>query len=230
MLSLRDPAAMLSLRDPEESITMLSLRDPAAMLSLRDPEENAAMMMDLKEAPMPMMKLRDPEENAMPLMDLKEAPMPMLSLRDPEENAAMMMDLKEAPMPMMKLRDPEENALIPLIEVEEASTPMLELQELEPENDTECSLCKTIASAAELFIKVDKLNETQVMDALKAMCAAMPSKLQPECKLFVDTFGKKIVEMIFAGDTPDEICVTLKFCPKSDDDDVTERRQIDITF
>jgi len=96
-----------------------------------------------------------------------------------------------------------------------------ELQRAES-NDTECEICEILARVAEIIIKEGNYNESQVLNALEQICAALPKKVQPECKLTIKLLAKKIITELESGAKPSVVCQTLKACPKSEFEIVRE--------
>ena len=47
------------------------------------------------------------------------------------------------------------------------------------------------------------------------LCTHLPKKLQAECVDFVETYSNELIDMLITDFKPQEICVTLKLCPKS---------------
>jgi hypothetical protein len=47
---------------------------------------------------------------------------------------------------------------------------------------------------------------------LDMLCSELPSSVAAECRNFVDTYEKLLVDMLVADFTPKEICTYLKLC------------------
>lgn len=43
----------------------------------------------------------------------------------------------------------------------------------------------------------------------------MPEKLKAECVDFVETYSSELIDMLITDFKPQEICVALKLCPKT---------------
>jgi saposin len=82
-------------------------------------------------------------------------------------------------------------------------------------DDAECALCKYIISFVDLLIE-SNATEQEFEKALQAVCSILPSKDHDKCKLFVQTYGPILAELIAELDDPNVVCQWLTMCPKSD--------------
>ena len=57
--------------------------------------------------------------------------------------------------------------------------------------------------------------QANIENVLNHLCNHLPSKLQNECVDFVHTYSSELIDMLITDFKPQEICVTLKLCPKS---------------
>lgn len=74
-----------------------------------------------------------------------------------------------------------------------------------------CPLCMFAVTEAIAKIRSDKTKEN-VIHTLDTLCDHLPAKLRPECRDFVETYSKELIEMLATDFTPQQICVYLKLC------------------
>jgi len=99
-----------------------------------------------------------------------------------------------------------------------AKTVVTEKVKTEPQiNSTAlCTVCEIFAKLAELYVKEEHLNATEIIAKLDGLCADLPSILQKECDLFVSTYLEQLVDNIVAGVPADVVCENpLKICSSS---------------
>uniref|UniRef100_A0A1I8PUJ9 Saposin n=1 Tax=Stomoxys calcitrans TaxID=35570 RepID=A0A1I8PUJ9_STOCA len=77
-----------------------------------------------------------------------------------------------------------------------------------------CPLCLFAVEQAQEKIKNDK-SKKNIKDVLDHLCTHLPQKLQAECVDFVETYSSELIDMLISDFKPQEICVSLKLCPKS---------------
>lgn len=77
-----------------------------------------------------------------------------------------------------------------------------------------CPLCLFAVEQAQEKIKGDK-SKKNIKNVLDNLCNHLPQKLQNECVDFVDTYSSELIDMLISDFKPQEICVALKLCPKS---------------
>jgi hypothetical protein len=81
-------------------------------------------------------------------------------------------------------------------------------------NSVTCEACEFVAEVAEVFIKADNLNSTELLNDVEAICKYLPTDLQFECQAFVLVGAPIIIKALEAGADPQLICSTFDFCPK----------------
>jgi len=79
-------------------------------------------------------------------------------------------------------------------------------------NDTQCNLCEFLANAAELDIRIESHNYTQVIDELERVCQDLPSRIQHECGQMIADSGDRLVELLYEGKSVHETCFSLALC------------------
>lgn len=57
--------------------------------------------------------------------------------------------------------------------------------------------------------------QKNIENVLSHLCSHLPQKLQTECVDFVQTYSSELIDMLITDFKPQEICVALKLCPKS---------------
>uniref|UniRef100_A0A1L8EE11 Putative saposin-related isoform a n=1 Tax=Haematobia irritans TaxID=7368 RepID=A0A1L8EE11_HAEIR len=77
-----------------------------------------------------------------------------------------------------------------------------------------CPLCLFAVEQAQEKIKNDK-SKKNIKNVLDHLCSHLPQKLQTECVDFVETYSSELIDMLISDFKPQEICVTLKLCPKT---------------
>ncbi|XP_073816154.1 prosaposin isoform X2 [Musca autumnalis] len=77
-----------------------------------------------------------------------------------------------------------------------------------------CPLCLFAVEQAQEKIKNDK-SKKNIKNVLDNLCSHLPQKLQNECVDFVETYSSELIDMLISDFKPQEICVALKLCPKS---------------
>merc|ERR1712042_94407 len=87
------------------------------------------------------------------------------------------------------------------------------VQRSKSDNDLSCSLCKTVIELLDQYL-TDTDSEEAIADALKQVCAALPSPLDKECDAMISEYADDIIELIvneYLG--PQQVCEELKLCP-----------------
>merc|ERR1712179_621227 len=82
-----------------------------------------------------------------------------------------------------------------------------------PGNDLTCSLCKTVMELLDQYL-TDTDGEEAIADALKQICAALPSPLDTECDAMISEYADDIIELIvneYLG--PQQVCEQISLCP-----------------
>merc|ERR1711970_1571068 len=82
-----------------------------------------------------------------------------------------------------------------------------------PGNDLTCSLCKTVMELLDQYL-TDTDSEEAIADALKQICAALPSPLDAECDAMISEYADDIIELIvneYLG--PQQVCEQISLCP-----------------
>jgi len=80
-------------------------------------------------------------------------------------------------------------------------------------SDLNCQICELIVTVVEQLIPKGETPD-QMVKSLEKICAALPSH-QVECKLIVDTYGRKIITELINKAPAQNVCRDLTLCPKS---------------
>eukprot|EP00092_Neocalanus_flemingeri_P018643 GFUD01020189.1.p1 GENE.GFUD01020189.1~~GFUD01020189.1.p1 ORF type:complete len:105 (+),score=37.65 GFUD01020189.1:31-345(+) len=91
--------------------------------------------------------------------------------------------------------------------------PLTTAQAPPPRNDLACSLCKTVMELLDQYL-TDTTNEEAIADALKQICAALPSPLDAECDAMISEYTDDIIELLVNEYlSPQQVCDALTLCP-----------------
>merc|ERR1711892_804747 len=91
--------------------------------------------------------------------------------------------------------------------------PLTTSQAPPPRNDLTCSLCKTVMELLDQYL-TDTTNEQAIADALKQICAALPSPLDAECDAMISEYTDDIIELLVNEYlSPQQVCDALSLCP-----------------
>lgn len=64
-------------------------------------------------------------------------------------------------------------------------------------------------------MKYNRNFQKNIKNVLDNLCNHLPQKFQTECVDFVETYSSELIDMLISDFKPQEICVALKLCPKS---------------
>merc|ERR1711970_1611817 len=82
-----------------------------------------------------------------------------------------------------------------------------------PGNDLTCSLCKTVMELLDQYL-TDTTNEQAIADALKEICALLPSPLDTECEAMISEYTDDIIDLLVNEYlSPQQVCDALTLCP-----------------
>merc|ERR1711936_271766 len=82
-----------------------------------------------------------------------------------------------------------------------------------PQNDLTCSLCKTVMELLDQYL-TDTTNEQAIADALKEICALLPSPLDTECDAMISEYTDDIIDLLVNEYlSPQQVCDALTLCP-----------------
>merc|ERR1712215_54451 len=82
-----------------------------------------------------------------------------------------------------------------------------------PKNDLTCSLCKTVMELLDQYL-TDTTNEQAIADALKQICAVLPSPLDAECDAMIAEYTDDIIDLLVDEYlSPQRVCDALTLCP-----------------
>jgi len=79
-------------------------------------------------------------------------------------------------------------------------------------NDLNCQICELIVTIVEQMIPAGETPD-QMVQFLEKVCAGLPSH-KVECKLIVDTYGRKIITELINKAPAQNVCRDLTLCPK----------------
>jgi saposin len=85
--------------------------------------------------------------------------------------------------------------------------------EEEETNGVSCELCKMVVEEAKKLIK--DYSEKGVKEALEKVCDFLPPILSGACKVFVDKYSDKLIDMLLKKMSAEAICKSLGLCHKS---------------
>jgi len=96
-------------------------------------------------------------------------------------------------------------------------------------SDLNCQLCEVIVAIVEQLVPAGETPD-EIVKTLEKLCAALPA-YQLECKIIVDTYGKKIITEIVNKAPPQNVCRDLTLCPKnmSSFSAITPKKEKEIT-
>ena len=75
----------------------------------------------------------------------------------------------------------------------------------------ECSLCKYVINYVDNIIQNNK-SAAAIEAALEKVCTILPKPIEPACKLFVETYEPKLVQLLLNYTNVEQVCDALKLC------------------
>ncbi|XP_061491211.1 prosaposin-like [Rhineura floridana] len=76
-----------------------------------------------------------------------------------------------------------------------------------------CGVCKKMVAMAEDMLE-NNVTEDGIVHQMVKVCNLLPHEVLPQCKDFVDSYGKAVVIMVLGATKPETVCSMLRFCPK----------------
>lgn len=83
-----------------------------------------------------------------------------------------------------------------------------------------CRLCQIVAAKIEEQLN-NKTAQEDVEKCVKQICNSLPSKLQPQCRQFIDEYANEIIKHFPSG-SPKELCKKICVCPSANTDELSE--------
>jgi saposin len=81
------------------------------------------------------------------------------------------------------------------------------------DSDLNCQICQLVVAVVEQLIPSGETPD-QIVKKLETLCATLPS-YKLECKILVDTYGKKIITELINKVPAQNVCKDLTLCPKN---------------
>jgi saposin len=81
----------------------------------------------------------------------------------------------------------------------------------------ECVLCEFVMKELDQML-ANNASEAEILAALDKVCSAFPDTVQSQCRDFIDTYGKTILELLLQELAPSVICKTLGLCSQKHED------------
>lgn len=81
----------------------------------------------------------------------------------------------------------------------------------EVQSNPKCTFCIYLIKMLESMLPKER-TEVAVVELLGSVCNILPAHLKAECKGFIETYGRKLLELLLGYATPQAICSVLHLC------------------
>ncbi|XP_058789461.1 uncharacterized protein LOC131663220 isoform X2 [Phymastichus coffea] len=87
-------------------------------------------------------------------------------------------------------------------------------EKLSVQDKPNCPLCLFAVTKLYELVK-DEKTEASIEAALEKLCHELPKSLNEQCTDLVKIYSKELIDMLLKDMTPQEVCVSLQFCDRS---------------
>ncbi|XP_070608305.1 prosaposin [Erythrolamprus reginae] len=102
-------------------------------------------------------------------------------------------------------------ALVPAKVISPANIEPVETNPSEKEAFSICEVCTIMVEEVASLLESNKTEE-EMIQGMEKVCLVLPKKTREECKDFVETYGKSILDMLLEATSPKLVCVMLRCC------------------
>ncbi|XP_075791066.1 prosaposin [Pelodiscus sinensis] len=74
-----------------------------------------------------------------------------------------------------------------------------------------CDICEMVVKEVTSLLESNKTEE-EIVYGIEKLCSVFPQSIKDQCKDFVDTYGKAVIDMLLEATTPESVCILLKCC------------------
>lgn len=92
----------------------------------------------------------------------------------------------------------------------------------EVQSNPKCTFCIYLIKILEGMLPKER-TEGAVVQMLGSVCGILPAHLKAECKGFIDTYGRKLLDLLLGYATPQAVCSVLHLCKGQETPGVLER-------
>ncbi|XP_073209644.1 prosaposin isoform X4 [Lepidochelys kempii] len=61
-------------------------------------------------------------------------------------------------------------------------------------------------------VKMESVEEEEIVYEMEKICSVFPQSIKDQCKDFVETYGKAVIDMLLEATSPETVCIMLKCC------------------
>ncbi|XP_067408762.1 prosaposin-like isoform X2 [Emydura macquarii macquarii] len=77
-----------------------------------------------------------------------------------------------------------------------------------------CDICETMVKEVALLLENNR-TEAEMVYEMEKVCSVLPQGIKDQCKDFVETYGKAVIDMLLEATNPEAVCIMLKLCPSN---------------
>uniref|UniRef100_A0A8D0HAY8 Prosaposin n=1 Tax=Sphenodon punctatus TaxID=8508 RepID=A0A8D0HAY8_SPHPU len=101
--------------------------------------------------------------------------------------------------------------LVPAKVIQEANVEPLKKSMVQAKTFSVCDICETMVKEVTSLLESNKTEEEMVYE-MEKVCSVLPESIQEQCRGFVETYGKAVIDMLLEATLPETVCVLLKLC------------------
>jgi saposin len=76
-----------------------------------------------------------------------------------------------------------------------------------------CGVCETVVQYVDSLLQENATRE-EIKQTLEKVCNFLPSEVQSECNIFIDTYAATLIDLLEKELTPAQVCQELGLCTK----------------
>ncbi|XP_024053919.2 prosaposin isoform X1 [Terrapene carolina triunguis] len=96
-------------------------------------------------------------------------------------------------------------------EVKMESVEEMQKNLVQAETFSVCDICETMVKEVTNLLENNRTEEEIVFE-MEKLCLVFPQSIKDQCKDFVETYGKAVIDMLLEATSPETVCIMLKCC------------------